>query len=268
MPLGCGGAFRFSALGLFCSRQFRPIRADVRILLAGAALFLFPQSLTAFQQTGGDPEMIPLPSPRPDGSVSVEAALSRRRSVRGYTDDPLTIEILGQLLWAAQGVTAPEEEVPEGFPWPWMGGRRTAPSAGALYPLELYAVVGEVTGLSSGIYRYLPREHALLFERGGDQRDVLWDAALRQSGIREAPVTLVFSAVVARTGAKYGERAERYVYMEVGSAAENVYLQCETLGLGTVLMGAFDDDVVKARLVPPEEERVFGIMPVGVTAGD
>jgi len=258
-----------STLSWFSFPQSRPgpVRYGFRILLFSAAFSLLPMSLAACQQPGGDPEMIPLPPPQLDGSVSVEAALDQRRSVRSYTGEPLSLEALGQLLWAAQGVTEPQEEPREGFQWQWMGGYRTAPSAGALYPLELYAVVGDVSGLEPGLYRYLPTEHALRLEMEGDLRETLWDAALRQTAIREAPATLLFSAVVARTEAKYGERAERYVHMEVGAASVNVYLQCETLGLGTVFMGAFRDDAVKDRMELPEEERAFGIMPVGVKGG-
>jgi SagB-type dehydrogenase family enzyme len=193
--------------------------------------------------------------------------MQERRSVRNFREGPLSLDALSQLLWAAQGVTHPQEEAPPGFTWEWMGGRRTAPSAGALYPLELYAVVGSVEGLEPGLYRYVPTAHALEWIRAGDLRDTLWNVALRQTSIQTAPATLVFAAVVARAAAKYGSRAERYTHIEVGAAGENVYLQCESLGLGTVFIGAFSDDGVKEALALPEDERAFGIMPVGVPAG-
>lgn len=211
--------------------------------------------------------MIQLPSPRLDGEVSVERAMQGRRSVRGFREGPLPLDALSQLLWAAQGVTLPQEEAPPGFTWEWMGGRRTAPSAGALYPLELYAVVGSVEGLEPGLYRYVPTAHSLERVRSGDLREALWNVSLRQTAIQTAPATLVFAAVVARAAAKYGDRAERYTHIEVGAAGENVYLQCESLGLGTVFMGAFSDDGVKETLALPGNQRAFGIMPVGVPAG-
>ncbi len=235
----------------------------IRLLSLVVLPFLLPLGPAACQAPGGDPEMIPLPAPRLDGSMSVEEAFQQRRSVRSFPGDALSLESLAQLLWAAQGVTQPSDEPPEGFRWEWMGGLRTAPSAGALYPLELYALVGSVETLASGLYRYVPTAHALELVAGDDLRDLLWGAALRQTAIREAPVTLVFAAVLARTAAKYGDRAERYVHIEVGSAAENVYLQAEPLGLGTVFMGAFDDAAVRDVLGLPGDQDVFGIMPVG-----
>jgi len=207
--------------------------------------------------------MIQLPAVRHDGPVSVEKAIQGRRSIRSFPGDPISLEALAQVLWAGQGVTVPMDEAPEGFGWKWMGGYRTAPSAGALYPLELYVVVGAAEGLEAGLYRYVPTAHALELIQEGDLRNEVWDVALRQTAIQEAPVTLVFAAVVARTEAKYGERAERYVNMEVGAAAENVYLQCGALDLGTVFMGAFRDDAVKELLGLPQDQRVFGVMPLG-----
>lgn len=215
------------------------------------------------QQNGGSAEMIKLPPVRHDGAVAVEAAIQGRRSVRSFSGEPISLEALAQLLWAGQGVTMPMEAAPEGFAWEWMGGRRTAPSAGALYPLEPYVVVGAVIGLEPGFYHYVPTAHALELVRKGDLRESLWESALRQTAIRDAPATLVFAAVVARAEAKYGDRAERYVHIEVGAAAENVYLQCEAMGLGTVLMGAFEDERVLDGLSLPRNQRVFGLMPVG-----
>ena len=220
---------------------------------------------------------IPLPEPRLEGPVSVEQALSQRRSIRRYSADPLRLADLGQLLWAAQGITQRMEEPPPGFSWEWRGGMRTAPSAGALYPLELYAVVGDVDGLDPGVYRYLPTEHAVARVASpeptaapvpDDRREALSDAALRQPAIRNAPATLVLAGVVDRTAAKYGDRAERYVHIEVGAAAQNVYLECESLELGTVFIGAFADDAVAGVLGLPGDERVLGLMPIGYPAAE
>lgn len=198
--------------------------------------------------------LVPLPQPRRDSGMSVERAIRLRRSVRDYLDEALTLAEVGQLLWAAQGVTTP-------------GGLRTAPSAGALYPLELHLVAGNITGLAAGAYRYLPREHALKPLLKGERRAQLCAAALGQGAVRRAPAALVFTAIFARTTGKYGERGVRYVYMDHGHAAENVYLQAASLHLGTVLIGAFDDAEVKRALSLPPEEKPLSIMPVGRLRG-
>ena len=184
------------------------------------------------------------------GALALEEALAARRSVRDYAPGPLTLAEVGQLLWAAQGVTSPE-------------GFRTAPSAGALYPLELYLVVGEVEGLAPGVYHYEPESHALTRIIAGDLRRVLEMAALGQDYVRTAAVDLVLTGVYQRTARRYGERAQRYVHMEAGHAGQNVYLQAEALGLGTVAIGAFNDEEVQRLLSLPAEEAPLYIMPVG-----
>ena len=203
---------------------------------------------------GSAPGIVQLPQPRFDSGTSVERALLGRRSVRDYRNEPLTLADIGQLLWAAQGVTAP-------------GGFRTAPSAGALYPLELYVVAGNVVDLAPGIYRYRPQTHALAPIRPGDRRGELCAAALHQAAIRKAPASLVFSAVFARTTGKYGDRGLRYVYMDHGHAAENVYLQAVSLNLGTVVIGAFDDVAVERVISLSSGEEPLSIMPVGRIRG-
>jgi SagB-type dehydrogenase family enzyme len=195
--------------------------------------------------------IIALPAPEFDGSTSVEQALLERRSVREYRDEPLSLPEIGQLLWAAQGITSPS-------------GKRTAPSAGALYPLELYLVAGDVEGLQVGVYKYIPHDHALKEITTGDKRSDLTNAALKQESILKAPAVIVLSAVYERTRVKYGDRGDRYVHMEIGFAAQNIYLQAESLELGTVFIGAFYDESVKKILEIPEEEQPLGIMPLGV----
>jgi SagB-type dehydrogenase family enzyme len=194
--------------------------------------------------------MIKLPEPKIDGKMSVEAALLARRSVREYKNEPLSLEEISQLLWAAQGIT----------------GRRmfrTAPSAGALYPLEVYVVAGNVTGLPAGIYKYRMQNHEMVRVGEGDKRSELTSAALGQSCIRSASAVIVFSAVYARTTGKYGERGVRYVHMEVGHAAQNVGLQAVALNLGTVMIGAFLDRDVKRVVQMPEGEEPLYLLPVG-----
>jgi SagB-type dehydrogenase family enzyme len=158
---------------------------------------------------------------------------------------------ISQLLWSAQGITQRR----------W--GLRTAPSAGALYPLEVYVVVEKVEGLPTGVYRYVPRLHSLELVFDRSVRKQLGRDALSQSAVVDAPATLAFAAVFARTTRKYGERGRRYVYMEVGHAAENVYLQATALGLGTVVIGAFDDAAVRDTLGMRADEAALYLMPVG-----
>ncbi len=193
-----------------------------------------------------------LPEPRYDSEVSLEKTLSERRSVRDYADLPLTLEELSQLLWAAQGIT--DER-----------GFRTAPSAGALYPLEVYAVVGKVTGLAPGVYRYEPEGHRLAKVLDGDLRAALARAALGQEPVREGAVSFVFTAIYERTTGKYGERGVRYVHLEVGHAAENLCLEVVALGLGAVTIGAFYDDEVAGLLKLGVNEVPLYLIPVGRT---
>jgi len=194
--------------------------------------------------------MVNLPEPRLESEVSLEEALFKRRSVREYTNLPLALEDVSQLLWAAQGITAA-----------W--GGRTAPSAGALYPLEVYLVVGDVRDLSSGVYKYRPEVHALVKIQGNDVRSELARAALGQTWVKEAAVDIVIAAVCARTTKKYGNRGVRYVHMEAGHAAQNIYLQAVALNLGAVTVGAFVDDQVKEILQMPESETPLYVIPVG-----
>jgi SagB-type dehydrogenase family enzyme len=189
-----------------------------------------------------------LPPPDTLGLVTVEQALWHRRSVRRFAGDSLSIRQVGQLLWAAQGLNR------------GLVGR-TAPSAGATYPMELYLVAGKVRGLRPGAYHYGLDGHYLTLMKGGDHRAELAAAALGQSSISSAPAVLVLAADFSRTAQRYAERAPRYVYMEAGHVGENVYVQCEALGLGTAMIGAFQDDRVK-KLLGIEQEPLY-IMPAG-----
>jgi SagB-type dehydrogenase family enzyme len=157
---------------------------------------------------------------------------------------------VSKLLWAAQGLTHGE-------------GLRSAPSAGALYPLFVYLLTGEVESLPTGIYKYRPEPHDLVSLTQGDRRKALSTSALNQEWIEDAAAVIAMTAVYERTTGKYGRRGRRYVHMEVGHAAQNVYLQATALGLGTVLVAAFDDDQVQKVLGIPSKERPLGLMPVG-----
>lgn len=189
-------------------------------------------------------EEIPLPTPILKGTMSLEETLALRHSVRNFTSDPLTLAEIGQLLWAAQGITRD-----------W--GGRTAPSAGALYPLEVYVSTAE------GLYHYVPQGHKVRVESPVDLREALWAAGLRQDAIRQAPAVFIVTAVYARTERKYGARAERYVELEAGHATQNLLLQAVALGLGGVPIGAFHDDQVQSALSLPSDHAPLYLIPVG-----
>lgn len=191
-----------------------------------------------------------LPTARLEGRRSVESALHRRRSVREYSTASLAVDEISQLLWAAQGITGSD-------------GFRAAPSAGALYPLETYVVAAAVDGLPDGVYKYDPAGHALALLTEGDRRAVLADAALGQECVAAAPAVIVIGAVYGRTTAKYGDRGRRYVHQEVGHAAQNVCLEAVALGLGTVVVGAFDDRRVKAAVGMGRSEEPQCLLPIG-----
>jgi SagB-type dehydrogenase family enzyme len=191
-------------------------------------------------------ERITLPQPQVTGSVSLEAAIAQRRSVRRYTPENLKLEQIGQLLWSAQGIT---------------GGRdvlRAAPSAGACHPLVFYICRDD------GLWRYHPETHNLTRYAEQDVREALVGATWHQKFLAEAPCVFVISAIMERSTGRYGERGEiRYVPMDIGHAAENMLLQAVALGLAAVPVGAFDDDAVGKVLALPGQEVPMYLIPVG-----
>ena len=215
-------------------------------------------ALETLVKTENSPLTYILPSPRTTGSVSVEQALANRRSHRRFLNRELSAEQLSQLLWAAYGITQPMPHQPG-----LRGGLRTTPSAGALFPLEIYVVVGNIRGIEPGVYRYDSREHKIIRVIDSDIRNELSRAALGQTMVRDAPVTIVYTAVFSRMTRRYGERGRQYVWIEVGHSAQNVYLQAEALGLGTVAIGAFTDRRVSELLLLPREEEPLYLLPVG-----
>lgn len=199
-----------------------------------------------------------LPIPETDSDTSVEKALASRRSHRSFLDKAITVEQLSQILWAAYGVTEPDLSDPV-----LRGGLRTAPSAGAMYPLEIYAIVGNVEAIEPGVYRYISGEHKIVRTVDRDIREELREAALGQSMIGQAPALVFYSAVYERTTERYGDRGRSYVLIELGHSAQNVYLQAEALQLGTCASGAFTDGNVKKILDLPADEEPLYIMPIG-----
>ena len=183
--------------------------------------------------------------------MSVEEAIAARRSVREFSPTPISIDDLSQLLWAAQGVTEPES------------GGRSAPSAGATYPLEIFVFVrqGGIKGIEAGVFRYRPLDHSLIKVSSEDRVKALMEAALYQEFICEAAVNIVISAKYERTTARYGSRGVRYVHIEVGHVGQNISLEAVSLGLGCVMVGAFNDGLVK-KLIDGAAEPLY-IIPIG-----
>jgi SagB-type dehydrogenase family enzyme len=196
-------------------------------------------------------DRIVLPEPSLKGEMSIEKALYKRRSVRNYQENTVNLEELSQLLWAAQGITDNRRQF------------RTAPSAGALYPLEVYAACYHVEEVPPGVYRYDPAEHQLIPHIQGSVKEALFRASGNQSALEACSAVIVISAIYSRTTRKYGDRGIRYVWMEAGHAAQNICLQGTALNLGTVVIGAFSDvnvhDTVKLR----EDENPLYLIPLG-----
>ncbi|AKB12423.1 SagB-type dehydrogenase domain-containing protein [Methanosarcina thermophila] len=202
------------------------------------------------QSPGDMPMKLRLPGPEVSGISQIEELIAKRRSVRNYKDKKLSESVISRLLWAAQGVSSET-------------GLRTSPSAGALYPLEVHLVIGESGELEPGVYRYVPEDHTLVQEISGDIREKLSKAALSQPMIKNAPASIVISAVYARITSRYGNRGIRYTHMEAGHAAQNVYLLGMELGIGTCAVGAFKDEEVRSVLKLPANQEPLYILPLG-----
>ena len=190
-------------------------------------------------------EEICLPPPKTKGDITLEETLWRRRSVRRFSSASLPLEAIGQILWAGQGIS----DKSSGF--------RTAPSAGAIFPCYLYALLPE------GVYKYIPKDHKLHLHIKEDLRFRLAEASLYQDFIAEAPLVIVITAEISKTMLRYGARAPRYVYMEIGHIGQNIQLQAVALGYDSVCVGAFEDEKVKRLLATPKSEEPLYIIPVG-----
>ena len=224
----------------------RRLRAAVPFIVAALIVLVMTMQTpsTEAPEATPSPSLVSLPSPLVRGGRSLDEALAQRRSARDFAPRGLTQGQLGQLLWAAQGVTDPE-------------GRRTAPSAGGLYPLEVYAATVD------GLFHYLPAEHALRPLLQADVRAQLQAAAFDQAAVGDAPLVIVLTGMIARTEVKYGERAARYVDLEAGHAAQNVLLEATALDLVALPVGSFDDQRVRAVLRAPVSETPLYLLPVG-----
>lgn len=217
------------------------------VLAVGTVLVVACGSPGTAPGTEGDPATRvrrPLPEPSTTGTAALEDAIATRRSIRDFDVRALTAAQIGQLLWAAQGVTDDD-------------GRRAAPSAGATYPLEVYAVTPDAVG------RYLPETHALEVHRQGDHRTATADTTFDQEWVGDAPLILVLTAVEARTEQRYGDRAGSYVLLEVGHAAQNALLQATALGLAGTPVGAFDAEALARALHLPADHEPVYLLPIG-----
>jgi SagB-type dehydrogenase family enzyme len=180
------------------------------------------------------------------GEVSLEETMERRKSRRSFKRTTLTKKQLSQLIWSA--------------------GK--APSAGATYPLDLYVVIGEecVDEMDAGVYHAEKGYSQLEMDKKGDLREELAIACLSQMFIADSPVSFVITAEYERAARRYGDRGVRYAHIEVGHVGQNIYLECEALGMATVAIGAFYDDEVARVLSLPKEHKPIYVMPVGVSA--
>lgn len=193
-------------------------------------------------------EKIKLPEPKTKSELSIEEAILKRRSVRSFTEKPLTLEQISQLLWSAQGITYSR------------GGYRSAPSAGATYPLEIYLVSKE------GFFHYLPDNHSLEKISSQNYLIPLAEASLDQEWVRNAAINLIITAIFERTTTRYGRRGISYVYIEVGHTAENVHLQALSLGLASVAVGAFDEEAVAKVLGLTSQVKPLYLIPIGYSS--
>lgn len=194
-----------------------------------------------------------LPEPMLDGDVSLERTIHKRRTVRSFDRKALTLKHLSQLLWAAQGITETG------------GFKRAAPSAGALYPMDVYAVVGRdcIEKVDPGVYHYNPADHSLSLVQEGDRRRDVAEASLWQMWMADAPLTLVITAEYSRIMVKYRQRGIRYAMIEAGHIGQNIFLQCQGMGLEAGIVGAFEDEkVVQVMGIKTTHEPLL-IMPVG-----
>ena len=206
-------------------------------------------------RTYADAPRVTLPDPYAVPDVSLAEAIQARRSVRDYASRSLSMEELSTLLHAAQGITQPRT------------GFRAAPSAGALYPLETYTVVHDVAGLEAGLYHYAVHEHRLELLQPGDLRPAVTRAGLWQPFLGQAGVCLILAAVFQRTRWRYRERTYRYVMLEAGHVAQNIYLAATAIGLGACAVGAFDDNDLNDLLgLDGRQEAAVYLISVGTTS--
>ena len=232
------------------------IRLARSVFALGLAPLLPPKGAIAIDNKQKQGVVMKLPQPKLEGSISVERAIRHRRTIRVYSSRILDLDQLSQLLWSAQGLTGIRRF------------KRAAPSAGALYPMDVYAVVGQnsVVQLDAGVYHYAPRAHGLSLITKQDLRDRVARAAISQMWMSLAPINLVITAEYKRVTGKYGKRGIRYAQIEAGHIGQNLFLQAEALGLRAGIVGAFrDKELIEIMKLPRSHEPLL-ILPVGYPA--
>jgi SagB-type dehydrogenase family enzyme len=194
-----------------------------------------------------------LPDPQLKGDVSLEHTIFMRRTIRSFDGRALSLGQVSQLLWSAQGITEKG------------GFKRAAPSGGALYPMDIYAVVGAgcIEGMDPGVYHYNPEGHSISLGREEDARGDVARASLRQSWMAQAPLSLVITAEYSRITGKYGQRGMRYAMIEAGHIGQNIFLQAQAMGLAAGIVGAFDDEMLIRVMGIKETHEPLLVMPVG-----
>ncbi len=213
-----------------------------RYIVGAVGAFLLFLSTFSY---GDEDMLIKLPKPKEKSNVSLEETIKKRRSERRLSGGELTLDQISQVLWSCQGITDEKKNF------------RSAPSAGATYPLEIYLISAD------GFFQYVPDAHALKRLKSKDMRQELSRACYGQGFVKDASIDIIICADFERTTGRYGERGENYVYVEVGHAAQNVHLQAVAEGLGSVPVGAFSDEKIKELLGLPEELIPLYVIPVG-----
>ncbi len=242
-------------------KRSKSVLVVIVLLLAFLVAYLsssvFNQPANTQNQSGVVLETINLPAPEINNGISVDQAIKNRRSVRNFSPTPLTLKDVSQLLWVSQGITDSEKNF------------RAVPSASRVFPMEMYLVTGNgtVQGLESGIYHYNPYNNTLEKTVEGDLRYNLSQAANQQKWVNDAPISLVIIGNYQKMIDKYPDEriSTRFVDLEAGHIGENIYLEAESLGLGTVAIGSFDDDQMISLLKLPSNETPIYIFPVGYT---
>ncbi len=194
---------------------------------------------------------IKLPNPKLKSKISLEEAIIRRKSLRAYTKSPLSLKEISQLLFAGQGLLKES--------------RRTTPSAGAFYPIEIYLSALRITGLFSGLYQYLPNGHKLKKITSANRMAKLAEAAFGQIWVKNASAVIIICGDFKKTTGKYQDKGRDFVTMEAGHAAQNISLQAAALNLGILCVGGFNEEEVKKTLNIEKNKKVFYLMPVGKT---
>lgn len=199
------------------------------------------------------------------GTMSLDQTLKHRKSIRDFQTKPISKGQLSYLLWASTGIQRIEDGYEFGFPQ--SGGPRTAPSAGALYPIETYVIANDVRKLEAGVYHYSIKAHQLEQLKQGELRQEIANAALGQGMCAAAAAVFIWSAVFERCKWKYGQRAYRYIYLDAGHIAENLALASVSINLGSCEVGALYDDLVNSILdIDGTEESVLCMAVVGAPA--